>query len=70
MPYADPEKRKAAQKKSRDKYFDVVTVNFLKSDEKLYQSFTAAIEDKSISKTDYAKEAIREKLTKDGYLSE
>lgn len=70
MPYADPEKRKAARAKTRESYIGVMSVRFKKDDEQFYNALQAASEAQSITPSEYMRRAARECLKCDGYLSE
>ena len=71
MPYADEKKRaehnSAFQKNT---YFPVITVKIRKSDPDFYEAIRTEAESLSITPTEFMKIAAKEKLIRDGYLTE
>lgn len=70
MPYKDAEQRKLAIQKSKSKWSGLVQVKFSLEDSMVYEHLQAASRAESISAAEYMRIATREKLTRDGYLSE
>ena len=70
MPYKDPEKRRAVQKKSKQNlYHTTIQVYIPKSDDPLYDNLTAAANKYQISIPEYLRIAAKEKLQRDNVVA-
>ena len=71
MPYAD-EKKKAEHNTAFQKntYFPPIHIKIRKSDQDFYEAIRTQAESLAITPTEFMKVAAREKLVRDGYLSE
>lgn len=71
MPYKDKEKNAESIKNSIAKnYISSCTVRFRKDDEEFYNALQRCVEKNSVTIPEYLRVSAREKLIRDGYLTQ
>lgn len=71
MPYADEKIRKEHNTTfQKNTYFSPIHIKIRKSDSDFYEAIRARAESLSVTPTEFMKIAAKEKLIRDGYLSE
>lgn len=70
MPYKDPEKRKEAVKKSREKHLDArINVGIPKGDGSIYKALVEVTTKENITIAEYMRQATIEKLQRDNVVA-